>query len=322
MRWAWYVGTLWNNDDNDLSFFYRNLGDFRGIGNDYIWNAGVSNEGWEGGIPGLRCTKAQPLDSNKPISGPGPCSDSRDYENTGGYRNVRAGLEAGLRMAYMHNYTDGTYDIVFRMLEGLIAEGKLTLEEVQAARIQFEHNAVIRPEQGPTLAKYGIIPNFSGFRVQQSSYGGPFLQTYGEKYMGWLEPMKAMADAGVRVVMSTDAHLTKVPIEFKDMNYANEWDGSIWPYVEFFLTRRMPNEGVTYDQNERMDRVDLMKAVTINPAYQVLREKDIGSLEVGKLADFIVIDKDYFTIPEDQIHTIQNLLTAVGGKTVFKAPNY
>jgi len=68
--------------------------------------------------------------------------------------------------------------------------------------------------------------------------------------------------------------------------------------------------------------VSAMKAATIWGAEQVLREDHIGLLEVGKLADFIVIDKDYFTIPEDQIGTIKTLLTAVGGKTVYRASNY
>ena len=65
-----------------------------------------------------------------------------------------------------------------------------------------------------------------------------------------------------------------------------------------------------------------MKAATIWGAEQAMNEENIGSLELGKLADFIVIDKDYFAIPADQIGTIKTLLTAVGGKTVYKAPGY
>ena len=84
----------------------------------------------------------------------------------------------------------------------------------------------------------------------------------------------------------------------------------------------MPHDGITYARQEAMDRTTLMKAATIWGAEQVLNEKNIGSLEVGKLADFIVIDKDYFAIPADQIGTIKTLLTAVGGKVVFRAPGY
>ena len=140
--------------------------------------------------------------------------------------------------------------------------------------------------------------------------------------MTWMAPMKSLVDAGVHPVFNTDAHLTKVPVEWKDMDYPPQWEGNIWGFIEFFVTRRMPHDGITYARQEAVDRVSIMKEATIWGAEQVLREKEIGSLEVGKLADFIVIDKDYFAIPEDQIHTVQTLLTAVGGKTVFKAPSY
>ena len=81
-------------------------------------------------------------------------------------------------------------------------------------------------------------------------------------------------------------------------------------------------DGITYARQEALDKVSLMRAATIWGAEQLLREDHIGSLEMGKLADFIVLDKDYFAIPANQIGTIKTLLTAVGGKTVYKAPNY
>ncbi len=48
------------------------------------------------------------------------------------------------------------------------------------------------------------------------------------------------------------------------------------------------------------------------------REDKLGSIETGKLADLIVIDRDYMTIPEDEIHEINVLLTMVGGKVVYE----
>jgi len=149
------------------------------------------------------------------------------------------------------------------------------------------------------------------------------LKTYGEQYMNWMAPGKSMVDAGVHVVINTDAHMGRnIPVQWKDMDYPAAWDGNIWAFMEFFATRYMPSDGVTYEKQEALDKVTLMKAATIWSAEQLLNGKNIGSLEAGKLADFIILDKDYFTIPDDQIHTIKVLLTAVGGKTVYKSPNY
>jgi cytosine/adenosine deaminase-related metal-dependent hydrolase len=59
-----------------------------------------------------------------------------------------------------------------------------------------------------------------------------------------------------------------------------------------------------------------MKAMTTWASYYVIREDQIGSLAPGKMADFVVLNKDYFTIPEADIPTVFPLLTVLGGKTI------
>lgn len=59
-----------------------------------------------------------------------------------------------------------------------------------------------------------------------------------------------------------------------------------------------------------------MKTTTIWSAYFSLAEDRIGSLEVGKLADFQVMNKDYFTVPEAEIPTVLPLMVVLGGKTM------
>jgi hypothetical protein len=49
------------------------------------------------------------------------------------------------------------------------------------------------------------------------------------------------------------------------------------------------------------------------------KEDDLGSLEVGKLADLVVLDRDYMTIPADDIFNIEPVMTIVGGRVVFEA---
>ena len=338
VRWAWWQGggsaggrlSEMGADAAKLQplyadLFYEDLGDFRGIGNDFIWNAGVSNEGWEGG---LTCTKAKqlPVIPTDPVvrdAGVRPdCATPIDYESKNGYQTVKAALQSGLRIGFMHGYSDGTYDALFHMLDEAVSSGKMTLEQVRSLRISTEHNPIIRPDQVTQMAKYNMMPAFNGYQVQGDIKGGAFIKVHGEQYMNWLAPMKGLVDAGAHPVFNTDAHVGKVPVEYKDMDYPEQWDGNIWGYLEFFVTRRMPHDGVTYARQEALDRVTLMKAATIWGAEQLLNEKNIGSLENGKLADFIIIDKDYFTIPENQIGTIKTLMTSTGGKIVFKASNY
>ena len=160
------------------------------------------------------------------------------------------------------------------------------MEEVRALRISTEHSPMIRPDQIQKIAHYNIMPDFNGYQVQGNIKGGAFLKAYGERYMTWMAPMKSLVDAGVHPVFNTDAHLTKVPVEWKDMDYPPQWEGNIWGFIEFFVTRRMPHDGITYARQEAMDRVSMMKAATIWGAEQVLREKEIGSLEVGKASRF------------------------------------
>jgi len=71
-----------------------------------------------------------------------------------------------------------------------------------------------------------------------------------------------------------------------------------------------------------VDRTTLLKSATLWGAEALFKDKDIGSLEPGKLADFAILDKDYFAIPLDEIHTINTLMTVVGGKAAWKSPNF
>ncbi len=68
---------------------------------------------------------------------------------------------------------------------------------------------------------------------------------------------------------------------------------------------------------QKMTRQEALRAYTVWPAYLEFSEDLKGSISVGKLADFVVIDSDYFRMPSDEIHQIQVLRTVLGGETVF-----
>ena len=69
---------------------------------------------------------------------------------------------------------------------------------------------------------------------------------------------------------------------------------------------------------EKITRAEALKTHTIWGAYMEFTEKAKGSLEAGKLADLVVIDRDYLTCPEDQIKDIEPVMVVVDGKVAWE----
>jgi predicted amidohydrolase YtcJ len=67
---------------------------------------------------------------------------------------------------------------------------------------------------------------------------------------------------------------------------------------------------------EQIGRKDALRLYTAANAWFNFEEDDMGSIEVGKLADLVVLDRDYLDIPDEEIKQIKSLLTLVGGRVV------
>jgi predicted amidohydrolase YtcJ len=90
------------------------------------------------------------------------------------------------------------------------------------------------------------------------------------------------------------------------------------PFLQLYITvSRRDFYGNVYGKHQRLSRNDALRCVTTNAAWQSFDEKRKGSLEVGKLADFVVLDRDYFTCPIEDIKKIKPLQTFVDGRVVF-----
>jgi len=102
-------------------------------------------------------------------------------------------------------------------------------------------------------------------------------------------------------------------------------DYSVSPYNPFYtlhaaITRQDRNnkpEGGWYPE-EAMTREEALYAATMEGAYTMFAEDILGSIEKGKLADFVVIPVDYMTVPADDIWKIEPEMTVIGGEMVFK----
>jgi len=90
--------------------------------------------------------------------------------------------------------------------------------------------------------------------------------------------------------------------------------------IEIGHTRQNPGEPKARIQpniNERVDIATLIKGYTLDAAYQLHMEDKIGSIKVGKKADFVVLDKNIFEIDKYDIHNVQVMQTILGGKIVY-----
>jgi len=133
-------------------------------------------------------------------------------------------------------------------------------------------------------------------------------QVMGWEGMRWFIPVRSYIDAGVLVAGGSD-HM----IGF-DKNRA------VNPYNPFFqmwmaITRARDGAEPLYPE-EAVTREEALRMHTIWAARMQFAEEDRGSIEVGKLADLVVLDRDYLTVPVDEIRAIEPTMTIIGGEIV------
>jgi predicted amidohydrolase YtcJ len=165
----------------------------------------------------------------------------------------------------------------------------------------FDHCNMVSPKDIPRAAKLQLMfsckPSnavasdpMRGARSPLVAYGPDVLHQYAA-------PFKSMIDAGINVSMEEEG---------------SPW----WLGIETLVTRKDPR-GQVWGPKERVDRQTALKIATQNGANYILKSKELGSLEAGKLADIVVLDRDYMTIPEEDIRNIRPVVTMMGGKFQF-----
>ncbi|MCI0638159.1 MAG: amidohydrolase [Gemmataceae bacterium] len=140
--------------------------------------------------------------------------------------------------------------------------------------------------------------------------GSTLDRVLGKERIRWFQPYKSWLE--YTTIGGGSDHM----LRFDDKESTNPWNP--WLGIETALTRKTQTGQVLVPE-ERLSREDALRLYTIHNAYINREEKEKGSLEPGKLADFIVIDRDYMTCPLDSVAQTRVLTTVVGGKVVYQA---
>jgi predicted amidohydrolase YtcJ len=170
-------------------------------------------------------------------------------------------------------------------------------------RHHISHLQVIHPKDLPRFRELGVIANFQPLWAFADRYIKeltlPFIS---EERRHWLYPIRGVVNAGGMIVFGSDWSVSSV---------------NPFPQIETAVTRTdAEGNDEPFMPEQTIDLATAIAAFTINAAYVNGIEDSTGSIETGKLADLIVLDRNVFDIPPKQISETKVLLTLLGGEPV------
>ena len=220
------------------------------------------------------------------------------------YAILRLALRHGLQPT-AHSVGDGAVHALIDAYEEINDEFR-----VREMRPCITHANFMSPGAVEKMAAIGIVADLQPAWLERD--GATLLKQFGEARLRYFQPYKSLRDSGVIVGGGSD-HMQKIG----DMR-------SINPYNPFFgmwiaLTRQPRWTDATLQPEQKITRQDAIRLYTTNNAFITFTEDEKGSLEVGKLADLIVLDRDILECPLEEVKQIQVERTYLGGKLVYEA---
>jgi len=205
-----------------------------------------------------------------------------------------AAVHAKGLQVFCHANGDAAIDLA---IDGMRKTGVKAADDRRTVII---HSQCMRPDQLDPYVELGFSPSF--FSVHTFYWGDEHLANLGPQRADFISPMASAYAKGLRCSNHTDFSVT--PMEPMRVM----WSSMV----------RTSKKGVVLGADERIDNWQALKALTLDAAWQIFEEKTKGSLEVGKLADMVILDADPLTAKPEALLDIAVLETLKEGKTVYR----
>jgi predicted amidohydrolase YtcJ len=193
----------------------------------------------------------------------------------------------------IHITGDRTLDMVLDAYEAADRE-----HSIRDRRWIVEHIPLVHPDQMQRMKRLGVVVSA---QFQPYASAEAMLRRLGRDRTERAVPMRELLDAGLVVSGGSD------------------WPGAPNnPFVNiaYYVTRQTLHAGVV-GAAQRISRLEALRVMTLNNAYLTFEEHLKGSIEAGKLADFVILSDDLLTVPDDRLIAITPVATYVGGRCVF-----
>lgn len=202
-----------------------------------------------------------------------------------------------------HSQGGGAIDALLDAFEALNRE-----RPIAPTRSHLMHASFQSPDAIRRARQMGVLADVQAAWLYLDA---PALEkVFGKDGMKHFFPLRSYVDAGVTIIGGSD-HMI-----------GHDKNSAVNPYNPFLglwtsVTRLTTADAVVHPE-QKIGRADALRSYTINAAYMTRDEKLKGSIETGKVADLVVIDRDYLTCPENEIRNIEPLSVYIAGKEVWR----
>ncbi len=306
-------------DNPEPEKFLKRIGNLTGLGDDWFKIIGTMTQQPDGGMAAGATLTSLPKLRLGPMDNYGSFGQNRWAEHSNAREAMVLAARYGWKIGSVHSYGDESTMEFLRAAEKasqvqpFLDDGRV----LPGGPWVIDHNAISSEEGLALMKRLHVIPSVDGRGIPRRVAEDGLEGADGiERGQGGFSP--AMGNAWVymygadRMNSSWSWARSFIDAGIKPVIEAGGLEG-----IQTFITRK-DHDGRIWAPQERVSRSEALWMKTRWAAYISGDEDKLGSIEDGKLADFVVLGGDYMTVPADDIGSLPILLTVVGGKVMYE----